>query len=278
VGIADRERLNAATTDQPFYMPRVEEVLEGVGQASCVSKLDLTKGYYQVQVAPEDVPKTAFVCHRGQFEFERMPFGVKNAPACFQVVMQNLFRDHRNCTPYMDDLIIYSNTWEEHLVHITTKCVWGGKTVEFLGHKVGGGKMSLPKHRAEAFTKYSLPATKKGLRSFLGAVSFYRRYIKMLATHTAKLSPLTSKLAPAKVVWSEGGELAFRTIVSLICNTCMLCIPLPEDDYSIVDNYEGQNRGTLPLRRRPWQWWRVSTTSPTTSTGISSRFIVITNL
>jgi len=80
---ADFKRVNAITRDQPFYMPRVEEVLEGVGQAQFVSKLDLTKGYYQVQVAPGDRKKTAFVCHRGHFEFNRMSFGVKNAPAIF---------------------------------------------------------------------------------------------------------------------------------------------------------------------------------------------------
>jgi len=115
--------------------------LEGVGQASWVSKLDLSKGYYQVQVAPEDVPKTAFVCHKGVFEFTRMPFGVKNTPACFQVIMQDLFKDHKHSAPYMDDVIIFSDSWEEHLTHITqtletlrrvgltanpSKCVWGG--------------------------------------------------------------------------------------------------------------------------------------------------------
>jgi len=73
--------VNAVTTNQPFYMPRVEEVLEGVGKARYISKLDLSKGYYQVKMHESDVPKTAFVCHRGRYEFTRMPFGVKNAPA-----------------------------------------------------------------------------------------------------------------------------------------------------------------------------------------------------
>jgi len=220
----DYKRLNAVTVDQPFYMPRVEEVLEGVGQARWVSKLDLSKGYYQVQVAPEDIKKTSFVCHKGQFEFTRMPFGVKNAPAIFQTIMQNIFAEQTNCIPYMDDLVIFSNTWEEHLVHIQhtlqlledaglsanpSKCVWGGRQIEFLGHKVGGGKMSIPAHRVEAFAKYSKPSTKKGVRSFLGAVSFYRRYIHRLASQTAILTQLTSKLAPAKVVWTREGELAF---------------------------------------------------------------------
>jgi len=153
----DFKKVNAITQDQPFYMPRVEEVLEGVGRSTYISKLDLSKGYYQVKMSPGDIPKTAFVCHRGRFEFLRMPFGIKNAPACFQEIMQGIFTQETHCSPYMDDLVIFSNSWEEHLTHIKSvlqklrnagltanpsKCVWGGTSVEFLGHQVGGGKMS----------------------------------------------------------------------------------------------------------------------------------------
>jgi len=217
----DFKKVNAITVQQPFYMPRVEEVLEGVGKAKFISKLDLSKGYYQICMSQPDIPKTAFVCHRGRFEFTRMPFGVKNAPAVFQELMQGLFRDDDSyCSPYMDDVVIFSSYWDDHVRHIDqvlsklkgagltanpAKCRWGGTTMEFLGHQVGSGRMTLPSHRAEAFRSYSRPTTKKGLRSFLGAIGFYRRYVKQLATHTATLTPLTSKQAPLcgsrKVSW-----------------------------------------------------------------------------
>ena len=87
----DFKAINAITTPLPFYMPRVEVVLEHVGKSSVISKIDLTKGYYQVPMYPDDVPKTAFICHQGKFEFLRMPFGVRNAPAVFQELMQKLF-------------------------------------------------------------------------------------------------------------------------------------------------------------------------------------------
>jgi len=246
----DFKRLNAVTVDQ-------------------VSKLDLSKGYYQVRVASDDVRKTSFVCHKGQFEFKRMPFGVKNAPAIFQTVMQDLFKGHDHCKPYMDDLVVFSDTWEDHLIHIRQtldilksagltanpkKCVWGGRSIEFLGHCVGGGKMSLPRHRAEAFRQYQLPTSKKGLRSFLGAVSFYRRYVEMLASHTAILTPLIAKLAPPKVVWSETGKLAFKSIISLICSTCELCIPLPQDTYSVVTDASGLGIGGVLQVEREGSW------------------------
>ena len=79
-----------------FYMPRVKDVLEGVGKARYISKLDLLKGYYQIKMQTGDIPKTAFICNRGKFEFVRMPFGVKNAPAVFQELMQGILEPHRN--------------------------------------------------------------------------------------------------------------------------------------------------------------------------------------
>ena len=93
-------------------------VLEGVGKSTYISKLDLTKGYYQIRMKDEDIAKTAFISHRGKFEFLRMPFGVKNAPAVFQELMQTLLGEHKQfSTPYMDD-IIYSDSWQDHIQHI----------------------------------------------------------------------------------------------------------------------------------------------------------------
>ena len=100
-------------------MPRVDEVLEGLGQAKYISKLDLSKGYNQVQLTDRSIPKTAFTSHRGTFEFVRMPFGVKNAPACFQELMQRVLADHSSfATAYMDDLVIFSSMWTDHLQHV----------------------------------------------------------------------------------------------------------------------------------------------------------------
>ena len=86
----DFKCINEVNRQMPFYMPRVEEVLEGVRKARYISKLDLSKGYYQIKMQTGDIPKTAFICHRGKFEFVRMPFGVKNAPAVFQQLMQGI--------------------------------------------------------------------------------------------------------------------------------------------------------------------------------------------
>ena len=173
--------------------------------------------------------------------------------------MQGIFRDDSQyCSPYMDNIIIYSACWEDHVTHVRevltklreagltanpTKCKWGGNKMEFLGHLVGEGTMSVPEHRVVALAQYSKPVTKKGLRAFLGSVGFYRRYVELLAKHTAILTPLTAKLAPSKIVWTKEGEQAFTNICTCIANTCSLCIPLPQDTFSVVMDASGLGVG-----------------------------------
>ena len=147
----DFKKINEVTTPLPFYMPRIKEVLEAVGRFRVISKMDLSKGYYQVPMKPCDIPNTTFVCHRGKNEFVRMPFGVKNTPAVFQSLMSELLKDCESfACPYMDDIVIYSSTWEEHKDHVRrvldclrqtglkanlAKCKWGGIYMDFLGSR-----------------------------------------------------------------------------------------------------------------------------------------------
>ena len=165
-------------------------------------------------------------------------------------------------TAYMDDVIIYSQSWEQHLQHIRnvldrlkkanltvnpSKCVWGGKTMNFLGHAVGEGKMSLPDHRVAALAEYDKPTTKRGLRAFLGSVGFYRRYARQLASQTAVLTPHTAKQAPSRVLWDEKGELVFKEILSIMSNTTSLL-------------YTFTPRHILTSHRRLWpgHWRRLT--------------------
>ena len=199
-----------------------------------------------------------------------MPFGVKNAPAVFQELMQALLSKHKAfSSPYMDDVIIFSDSWTDHTDHIKqvlqtlreagltanpTKCRWGGQYVKFLGHRVGGGRMSMPTHRVEALSQYTLPTTKKGLRAFLGSVGFYRRYVQQLANQTSVLTPLTTKQAPHRVAWTEEGKLAFSEIISNISHACSLCIPLPDDEFSLVTDASGLGIGGVLQVKRTDGW------------------------
>ena len=266
----DYKKLNSVTTPAPFYMPTIEEVLEAAGIVAVISKIDLNKGYHQVRVRDEDVHKMAFVCHKGHYEFVRMPFGLKNAPAVFQKLTSRVLEPcSAFALPYIDDIVIFSKDWEEHVRHVRQvlqrlretgltasprKCVWGGKVVEFLGHKLGDGRVSIPDRRVKAMKEYVRPKTKRALRAFLGVVSFYCWYIEMLAKHTAALSPATGKSAPSVVVWTEDRSQAFRAICELVCNACVLEIPLPQNEYSLVMDASGFGLGAVLQVKRKDGW------------------------
>ena len=107
----DYKNVNSVTTPAPFYMPTIDKVLEAAGTAAIISKVDLNKGYYQVRVKKEDVHKTAFVSHKGHYEFVRMPFGLKNAPAVFQKLTSRVLEQCSGfALPYRDDIVIFSST------------------------------------------------------------------------------------------------------------------------------------------------------------------------
>jgi len=134
------------------------------------------------------------------------------------------------------------------------KCRWAGQIVEFLGHTIGGGKTCIPKCRVRALRNYVNPRTKKGLKRFLGIVGLYRRYINMLATHTAILSPATAKSEPSVVAWTKGMVRAFHAICQSVCDACALEIPLPEDTFSLVTDASGCGLGAVVQVERDREW------------------------
>ena len=131
---------------------------------------------------------------------------------------------------------------------------WVGTIMEFLGHLVGEGTISIPQHRVETLSGYTKLVTKKELRSFLGAVGFYGRDVELLAKETAVLTPLTSKLALSRVVWTREGESAFHNICMYISNAGQLTKPLPEDAFSIITDASRLGIGRVLQVRREAHW------------------------
>lgn len=186
-------------------MPRIDDLIDGLGRSHYISTLDLTKGYWQVPVAAEDRPKTAFVTPFGLFQFKVMPFGLQGAPATFQRLMDRVIAGLSDFTAtYLDDVIIFSETWEKHLEHVRTtlqrlrkagltvkakKSQFGAKYCTYLGHIVGGGVVQPDATKVQAVREFPAPVTKKQVRTFLGLSGYYRRFIPLSMPH---LSPLTS--------------------------------------------------------------------------------------
>ena len=255
----DYRRLNSITTPDPYYMITLDEILERVGCSGCLSKLDLSKGYYQIGIKEEDKEKTTFVSQFGKYSFSRMPFGLRNAPTIFQRLMEEVLRGcYLWAAPYIDDILVYSEEGVEHIEHLrmvvqalsehgltlkSEKCVFGKTHLEYLGHWIGGGTVAVPEHRATAMAEYIRPRTRKQLRSFLGAVSYYRRFVQKLAMYSALLSPHTSKLSPNVVVWTETMMEAFKHLRVSLVKLCVLTIPSQKDYFVLHSDASGRGVG-----------------------------------
>ena len=262
----DYRKLNEVTVADPYYMSTMEEILERVGESRVMSKFDLAKGFYQVEVESQSQQKTAFVSPFGKYEFTRMPFGLKNAPAVFQRLMEVVLRDCYSCSaPYIDDVIVFSKNGEEHIQHLRCvlgalrkfgltikeeKCQFGRVKVEYLGHVIGGGVLAVPAHRAAAMADYIQPVTKKQLRSFLGAAGYYRQFVEGYASMSSILTPMTAKSAPSVICWTVEGLEAFTRIKVSLVNVCCLTIPTQEDVFTLHCDASGAGIGaTLNVER-----------------------------
>ena len=237
----DYRRLNTISKGDAYPMPRVEDLIDRVGKAIYISTIDLTKGYWQVPVAVEDRPKTAFTSPMGLFQFTRMPFGLQGAPATFQRMVDKLLDGLSDfASAYLDDIIIYSDNWKDHLSHLDLVCQriqQAGLTVRkrkcqfamaecmYLGHKVGSGRVAPDDLKVEIIKKYPTPQTKKQVRSFLGLAGYYRKFISNYASLAVPLTDLTRKSAPTEVVWSPECEQAFVSLKTALCSSPVLRSP-----------------------------------------------------
>ena len=234
----DYRRLNAMTRADAYPMPRIEDMIDQLGKAKYLTTLDLTKGYWQVPVAEEDRPKTTFTTPFGLFQFLRMPFGLQGAPATFQRMIDRLLQGlGQFANAYLDDVVIFSESWEEHLRHIETvltrlresgltakprKCQFGMAQCVYLGHVVGGGRVQVEHSKVEAIQRMPRPQTKKEVRAFLGLTGYYRKFIPGYSSLATALTDLTRKDQPAQVSWTADCEEAFNRLKGLLCSAPVL--------------------------------------------------------
>ena len=237
----DFRKINAVSEFDAYPMPRIDELLERIGRAQYITTLDLCKGYWQVPLEKSCRPYTAFQTPRGLFQFTVMPFGLHGAPATFQRLMDQVLRGCAHCSAaYLDDVVVYSNTWEDHIQHLTlvlgkiqkagltlnpSKCEWAKEETRYLGYRLGHGEVRPQIDKVEAVKNCPRPRTKKEVRSFLGLAGWYRRFVPQFASIAAPLTALTGKDQKNPVVWSEACEIAFQTLKDCLCSSPVLKSP-----------------------------------------------------
>ncbi|XP_078250689.1 uncharacterized protein LOC144589588 [Pogona vitticeps] len=215
----DYRKLNRVTTPDAYPMPRLDNLIETIGGCRFISSLDLVKGYWQLRIDPRDQEKTAFCSPFGLYEFRVLSFGLRNAPATFQRLMDQTLAGLNDFTvAYIDDIGIFSNTWEDHLIHLelvlqrlsaagltvkASKCQLGSPEIKYLGHMVGGGMIKPLEAKIEAVRDWPRPNTKKKIKSFLGLVGYYRKFIPRFSEIAAPLTDLTRKTADDRIPWTS---------------------------------------------------------------------------
>ena len=236
----DYRKVNEVTRKDAYPLPRVNDTLDTLVGSKFFTTLDLASGYWQVEVAPEDQPKTAFTTPEGLYQFKVMPFGLCNAPETFQRLMDRVLSGLKwsSCLVYFDDIIVVGTTFQEHLHHLTSvftrlrgaglklkpkKCTLCRQQVTFLGHVVSTDGVATDPSKTEAVSKWPTTQNRKEVQQFLGLANYYRRFVKDFALISKPLQRLTEKYAPFE--WTIGCQNAFDELRKRLVSSPVLAYP-----------------------------------------------------
>jgi len=263
------QQLNERTVRDSYPLPRMEDCLDSLGDAQFFSTLDCNAGYRQMPIAEEDKPKTAFTCHCGTYQCTRLPSGLCNAPATFQRALDMILSGVRwqNVLVYLDDLIIFSADAESHLSHLDTvltllgkhgvtqktqKCHLFSNEVEYRGHVLRPGRLSVNEKNLKAIEKTVFSRTQTQLRSFLGMCNVYRRFAVDLAKTAKPLNELNSVKLPTRLSPSTPEEqTAFDKSREQLRHPPILAIPRKEGKYIIDVDASYAQLGCCLLQQKP---------------------------
>jgi hypothetical protein len=233
--VVDYRKLNAKTIEDKFPLPNIDDLIFQLGESKYYTTLDLASGFHQIEMDPDSIEKTAFSTDHAHLEWVRMPFGLRNAPPTFQRAMNGLFAGKPNIQVYLDDIIIFSKTLEEHVEHLDyvlntlkennltlqpDKSVFFQRELKFLGYWISEAGIRPDPGKVDAISKITIPRTEKQIKSFLGLTGFYRKLIK---DYSNIAKPLTECLKKGKKIDINNPKYkkAFETL-----RTCLMKDPV----------------------------------------------------
>eukprot|EP00745_Piridium_sociabile_P033382 TRINITY_DN571_c0_g1_i10.p1 TRINITY_DN571_c0_g1~~TRINITY_DN571_c0_g1_i10.p1 ORF type:complete len:1565 (+),score=261.65 TRINITY_DN571_c0_g1_i10:102-4796(+) len=261
----DYRRLNKSLVFDAEPMPDVEQIFAKIGKSKYFTKLDLTKGYWQIPMHPEHRHLTAFTTPQGQFQWITMPFGLKTAGAVFSRIIRCLISslDDPQVRNFMDDMLITSEDWPGHIQSLRglftrlreaqlaarpAKCHVGYHEIPFLGFVVGQGRVTPEEDKAEKIKNASPPGNKKELRAFLGLAGYYRKFVPNFATTALPLTEKTKGKQPDKVQWDDACEKAFGLLKGVLCNKPVLVLSDSDYPYTLRTDASGVGLGAVLMQ------------------------------
>lgn len=252
--VIDYRMLNEKTIGDAYPLPNITEILDQLGSAKYFSVFDLASGFHQILVDERDAPKTAFSTPYGHYEFKRMPFGLKSAPATFQRLMDSVLTGLQGTElfVYLDDIVLYASSLREHEIKFDKlaaklrkanlklqpdKCEFLRKEVTYLGHIISEGGVKPDPEKIKAVSAFPVPENAKNIKQFLGLTGYYRRFIPNFSKIAKPLTSLLKKEAP--FAWTKEQQDAFETLGRLLCSEPILQYPDFSRPFSVTTDASG---------------------------------------
>ncbi|XP_063215566.1 retrovirus-related Pol polyprotein from transposon 412 isoform X1 [Bacillus rossius redtenbacheri] len=256
----DYRKLNDVTKKDSYPLPRIDDTLDTLSGTRWFSTLDLKSGYWQVELHPEDKEKTAFSTGSGLFQFTVLPFGLCNAPATFERLMELVLHSltWKTCLVYLDDIIVVGNTVKEHLKNLQDvfdrlrhaqlklspkKCFLFQHEVTFLGHIVSQVGVRTDPEKIRSVKEWPRPENKHDVRSFLGLCTYYRRFVPGFAAIAKPLHELTEERR--QFLWTPTCETSFQDLKKALCTSPILAYPRQHGDYILDTDASGRGLGAV---------------------------------
>ncbi|GFS80691.1 retrovirus-related Pol polyprotein from transposon 297 [Trichonephila clavipes] len=258
----DYRKLNGIIRTEYFPLPNIEERVEKVSAAKFITVLDLSKGYWQIPLSKTAQRYAAFCTSFGTYRPLRMSFGLKNAPYFFSKLMAELLNGLEDfVVPYLDDIAIFSDTWESHIKHMETvlqrikrakltikpsKCKFAQQNVKFLGHIVGQGFRTPSEIKVQAVLEFPTPRTKTQIRAFLGLAGYYQKYINLFSVIAAPLTDaLKGRAKKGEITWTTECENAFRELKGKLIDKPVLYAPNFEREFIVQTDASNAGMGAV---------------------------------
>lgn len=263
----DYRQLNKITIRDNFPLPLIEDCLDYLSNKTIFTLLDMKSGFNQVKMNKDSIKYTAFVTPDGHWEYKKMPFGLRNAPAVFQRFVNNVFREfteRQEIVVYLDDILLASSSLEEHLELLervlkriskaglelnTSKCKFAYREIEYLGYVASSKGITPGKIKTEAIKNFPTPTSSKEVESFVGLCSYFRRFIKNFSTIARPLHKLKN-IESSDFVFDSDCQVAFNSLKTALSSVPVLSIYDPLKETELHTDASAKGFGAVLMQRQ----------------------------